>query len=136
MDESWKSYIIPPIFVAGLVFGRDVFLHFMPPESPQVWIDVALNVGSYTISKLVVEKLIDANFSGFIENGINIAVEPALHGLMTGLVSYFGIDNNTLISLPRRGNIRTNNGFMNGFLSGAQYNILGSYLSQPLVQLV
>ena len=52
---DYKSLLLQPIFVALLVFSKNVFGDGYLPESPHVWMDVLGNIASFMTSKLIVE---------------------------------------------------------------------------------
>jgi len=141
MNNDWYSYLVPMAFVGTSVFLNDVFGSGYLPDSPFLWIDVGTQMFSYMLSKMVIEYSFDKMFpAGFFENGFNLVAQPLLHGSMSGLISEFSIHKPSIRSIQfiadRSGklpDLNKHTGFMDGFKTGAVYNIVGTYLSMPII---
>lgn len=105
---------VQPLLVGVMVFLTDVFYHEYLPESPHVWIDVALHMVSKFISTGVTVEFIVP-----MTGEIGRLADPALHGLMSGLVKeqFLDTDNLSALSLVESG--------LNGKIPQPQYYTFG-----------
>lgn len=141
MNNDWYSYLVPTLFVGTSVFINDVAGSGYLPDSPFLWIDIGSQMFSYVLSKIIIEYSFDKMFSaGFFENGFNLIAQPLAHGTINGLISEFSIHKPSIRTIQfvanRSGklpNIEAHTGFMDGFKTGAVYNMIGTYLSMPII---
>ena len=67
----------------------------------------------------------DVSGSSILESGSDIVIQPAIHGLLCGVIRPMIHSSQTLINHPIT--------FTSSFVDGAVYNIVSKYLSSPLV---
>ncbi len=131
-NSSWGSYIIPPIIVGIAVIIKDVFVDGYPLEDAIVMTDVGINITAYLISDVFVEFIVNKAFSNtsgagqsVLESGSDIVLQPLVQGLICGVGRPLFHSRQTLITHPIT--------FMSSFVDGLIYNILGKYLSSPIL---
>ena len=127
---NWASYIIPPIFVGVAVVVKDSFVDGYSISSPVLLSDIGVNIVAYLLADVIVQFGLNKMFSSasgasILESGSDIVVQPAIHGLICGVVRPMIHSEQTLINHPIT--------FMNSFVDGSVYNIVAKYLSSPLV---
>jgi hypothetical protein len=140
MNNDWYSYLVPTLFVGTSVFLNDVFGSGYLIDSPFLYIDIGTQMLSYTFSKLIIEYSFDKIFpAGFFENGFNLVAQPLVHGTISGLIGEFSIHKPSIRTIKyiagSGGKLpaETHMGFFDGFKSGIGYNIIGTYLSMPII---
>ena len=131
-NSSWGSYIIPPIIVGIAVIIKDTLVDGYPISDQIVMTDVGINITAYLISDVFVEFIVNKAFSNtsgtgqsVLESGSDIVMQPLIQGLICGVARPLVHSQQTLITHPIT--------FMSSFVDGLIYNILGKYLSSPLL---
>ena len=132
-NSSWGSYIIPPIIVGIAVVVKDVFVDGYPLEDAVVLTDVGINITAYLISDIFVEFVVNrifTNTSGqsVLESGSDIVLQPLIQGVICGIARPLVHSQQTLITHPIT--------FTSSFVDGLIYNILGKYLSSPILNAI
>jgi hypothetical protein len=129
---NWSSYVFPTIVVGIAVVVKDTFVDGYPISDPVVLTDIGLNIVAYLLSDVIVQFGVNRMFTNVagagesvLESGSDIILQPLLQGLMCGIVRPMVHTQQTLINHPIT--------FMSSFVDGAVYNIVGKYLSSPIV---
>ena len=131
--NNWSSYVFPTIFVAIAVVIKDVLVDGYAFDNQVLIVDIGLNTAGYLLSDVIVHFGFDKMFAtastaggeNILSSGADLVVQPALQGLMVGSIRPFIHSTATLITHPIT--------FMSSFVDAATYNIVGKYLSSPLV---
>lgn len=137
---NWKRYIIPALFVGVGAYANGVWVDGQVPDSPILFLDVALNMLAYDTSILFSEYVLDKLATGpVMQDGLNRVMEPVLQGLVNASVPHFSIDHAMIQSFANMGYGREgqtsyirNKTFLDRFIDGAVLNIAATYLSEPL----
>lgn len=129
-STNFSNYVFPPIMVALAVIVKDSLVDGYSMSSPVLLSDIGINIAAYLVADVIVQfglnrMFSDASGSSILESGSDIVVQPAIHGLICGLVRPMIHSPQTLIFHPIT--------FSSSFIDGAVYNIVGKYLSSPLV---
>lgn len=127
---NWSSFFFPPLFVVVAVLIKDKYVSGMAFNDSLLLTDIGLNVVAYLLSDVIVQFGINRMFknspdSSLLESGTDIILQPLLHGLLVGTTRPMISNSVTL-------NANSIN-FMNSFIDGTIYNIVGKYMSTPLV---
>jgi hypothetical protein len=127
---NWSNYIFPPLIVGVSVVIKDKYIDGYAFNDGVLLTDVGLHIVSYLLSDIIVQFGLNRMFesnpdSDLLKAGTDIVVQPALHGLMTGITRPLIHSEMTLIEHPIN--------FFNSFTDGLIFNIVGKYLSSPLV---
>ena len=131
INQNWASYLIPPIFVGIAVVIKDVFIDGYPIGDDIVITDVGINMSAYLISDLIVNLGLNKMFSNvgtgssILESGSDIILQPVIQGLICGIARPLVHSEQTLIAHPIT--------FTSSFTDGLVYNIIGKYVSSPIV---
>jgi hypothetical protein len=131
-NNSVASYIIPPIIVGIAVVIKDVFIDGYSVSDEIVMTDVGINISAYLISDVFVEFVVNRAFTNtsgagqsVLESGSDIVMQPLIQGLICAVVRPLVHTRQTLITHPIT--------FTSSFVDGLIYNILGKYLSSPIL---
>ena len=134
-NNSVASYIIPPIIVGIAVIVKDVFVDGYPLSDNIVMTDVGINITAYLLSDVFVEFIVNKAFSNtsgagqsVLESGSDIVMQPLIQGLICGVVRPLVHTRQTIITHQIT--------FMSSFVDGLIYNILGKYLSSPILNAI
>ena len=134
-NNSVASYIIPPIIVGIAVIVKDVFVDGYPLSDNIVMTDVGINITAYLLSDVFVEFIVNKAFSNtsgagqsVLESGSDIVMQPLIQGLICGIARPLVHSRQTLITHPIT--------FTSSFVDGLIYNILGKYLSSPILNAI
>lgn len=134
-SNNWATYVIPPIIVAISVVVKDVFVDGYPMSDSIVITDVGINITSYLLSDVIVQFGLNKMFTDtsgtgqtILESGSDIVLQPVIQGLICGITRPLVHSKQTLITHPIT--------FTSSFVDGLVYNIVGKYLSSPLVNAV
>jgi hypothetical protein len=128
---NFSSYVFPPIMVALAVVIKDGFVDGYSLKNQVLLADIGINVGAYLLADVMVQFGINRMFQNgetgesILESGSDIVLQPAIHGLITGITRPMIHSNATLINHPIT--------FTSSFVDGAVYNIVAKYLSSPIV---
>ncbi len=140
-STNYKRYLIPPLFVGVAAYVNGVWVDGQLPDSPILFLDIALNMLAYDASILISEYGFDKMTSGspVLEDGLNRVMEPLLQGLVNAAVPHFSIDHAMISSFASIGGGRGDQTqylrqktFLDRFIDGAVLNIAATYLSEPL----
>ena len=131
-NSSVASYVIPPIIVGIAVIIKDVFVDGYPLEDAIVMTDVGINITAYLISDVFVEFIVNKAFlntsgagQSVLESGSDIVLQPLIQGVICGIARPLVHSQQTLITHQIT--------FTSSFVDGLIYNILGKYLSSPIL---
>ena len=134
-NNSVASYIIPPIIVGIAVIVKDVFVDGYPLSDNIVMTDVGINITAYLLSDVFVEFIVNKAFSNtsgtgqsVLESGSDIVMQPLIQGLICGIARPLVHTRQTIITHQIT--------FMSSFVDGLIYNILGKYLSSPILNAI
>ena len=134
-NNSVASYIIPPIIVGISVIIKDVFIDGYQLDDALVMTDVGINITAYLISDVFVEFFVNKAFTNtsatgqsVLESGSNIVMQPLIQRLICGIARPLVHTRETLITHPIT--------FTSSFVDGLIYNILGKYLSSPILNAI
>ena len=99
-------------------------------KSGVVLTDIGLNIVAYLLSDVIVQFGINRMFenssgSELLRGGTDIVLQPAMHGLMVGVVRPLMHSETTILEQPVT--------FFNSFVDGLVYNIVGKYIASPLI---
>ena len=117
--------VIPTTLVAAMSFLKNILIDEYLPESPHLWLDVALHtVAQLVASTATVEFIVPAAGEyGRIAN-------PLIHGGLTGLIKENFLDTSSIASLRMFSSGRLpkakNFTFETGFLEGLGYGSIAS----------
>jgi hypothetical protein len=130
--SNWSQWVFPPLFVGIAVVIKDCFLDGYALNDVVLITDVGINIAAYLLSDVIVHFGVDKMFASsttagqsILSSGTDIVIQPALQGLIDGIVRPLIHSKATLINHPIT--------FMSSFVDGATYNIVAKYLSSPLV---
>ncbi len=129
-SKSFSTYVFPPLFVAGAVALKDLYIDGYSISDGVLLVDIGLNVATYLISDVAIEFGVNRMFerspdSDLLKAGSDIIVQPLLHGLILAGIRPMIHTQQTLITHP----VTLFSSFVDGFI----YNIVAKYLSSPLV---
>ena len=134
-SNNWATYVIPPIIVAISVVIKDDFVDGYPIKDSIVITDVGINITAYLLSDVIVQFGLNKMFTNttgtgltILESGSDIVMQPIIQGLICGFARPLSHTEQTLITHPIT--------FTSSFVDGVVYNIVGKYLSSPLVNAV
>ena len=134
-NSSVASFIIPPIIVGIAVIIKDTMVDGYPISDAIVMTDVGINITAYLISDVFVEFIVNKAFtktSGtgqtVLEAGSDIVLQPLIQGLVCGVARPLFHSQQTLITHQIT--------FTSSFVDGLIYNILGKYLSSPILNAI
>ncbi len=127
---NWSNYIFPPLIVGLSVVIKDKYVDGYDITNAVLLTDVGLHIVAYLLSDVIVQFGVNRMFeqnpdSDLLKAGTDIVVQPALHGVMTGVVRPMMHSEQTLLDHPIT--------FFTSFTDGLVFNIVGKYLSSPLV---
>ena len=131
-NNSVASYVIPPIIVGIAVIIKDTMVDGYPISDDIVMTDVGINITAYLLSDVFVEFIVNKAFSNtsgagqsVLESGSDIVMQPLIQGLICGVARPLVHTRQTIITHQIT--------FMSSFVDGLIYNILGKYLSSPIL---
>ena len=129
------SYIIPPLIVGIAVIIKDTMVDGYPISDAIVMTDVGINITAYLISDVFVEFIVNKAFTNtsgtgqsVLESGSDIVLQPLIQGVICGIARPLVHSRQTLITHPIT--------FTSSFVDGLIYNILGKYLSSPILNAI
>ena len=117
------------------VVVKDVFIDGYPLSDNIVMTDVGINISAYLISDVFVEFVVNKAFSNtsgvgqsVLESGSDIVMQPLIQGFFCGIARPLVHTRQTIITHQIT--------FMSSFVDGLIYNILGKYLSNPILNVL
>ena len=127
---NFSAYIFPPIVVAIAVVIKDSVVDGYALTSPVLLTDIGVNIIAYLLSDVIVQFGLNAMFKdssgeSILKSGSDLIVQPAIQGLLCGIARPMIHSRQTLINHPIT--------FTSSFVYGAVFNIVGKYISSPLV---
>ena len=128
---NWAAYVFPVLAVGVAVVIKDSFVDGYAISDPVLLTDVGVNIVAYLLSDVIVQFGLNKMFTdaasgeSILKSGSDLIVQPAIQGLLCGIVRPMIHSKQTLINHPIT--------FTNSFVDGAVYNIVGKYISSPLV---
>lgn len=113
--------VVQPLLVGTMVLLKDVLYDGYLPESPHLWIDIAIHVGAKLVSAGITYELLVPNLGKMA-----IVADPVMHGCMTGVIKENFLDTDSVSAigfLESRGKIPLPHyyTFESGFIEGLSY---------------
>ena len=127
---NWSAWVFPPLVVAISVVIKDSVVDGYALTSPVLLTDIGVNIIAYLLSDVIVQFGLNAMFKdssgeSILKSGSDLIVQPAIQGLLCGIARPMIHSRQTLINHPIT--------FTSSFVDGAVFNIVGKYISSPLV---
>lgn len=92
-DTNWSAYVFPPLFVAGAVIIKDALVDGYSLRDQILITDIGINIVLYLLSDVIVQFGLNRMFvqqddygKELLESGTDIILQPAIHGLICGVI--------------------------------------------------